>query len=317
MAFIARPQKQHRQVWILIGLSVIAIYIILPQIGNLHRSWHLIGQAELSGIFVALGATLLTYFSAAGVYYFLAFKPLNYFQLFRVELAAMFINRLLPAGIGALGTNYAFLRHRNHTKAQAASVVGVNNFIGFAGHILLLAIILVLYSGHVSLNLLFSRNYSVLVVVSVILIGAVVVFIIISAKRRLKKFVNDLFAQLSSYRSRPANLVAALILSISLTLANTLCLAFCATALNLHISFVEVMLVFSIGLSLGTALPTPGGLGSFEAGLFAGFVAYHLAASSALALALLYRLISYWAPLLIGAPAFIICQKQKLFETTH
>jgi uncharacterized protein (TIRG00374 family) len=101
---------------------------------------------------------------------------------------------------------------------------------------------------------------------------------------------------------------------MTLTLFNVLCLLCCLSALGIHLPFVIVLLVFSFGVGAGAATPTPGGLGGFEAGLTAGFVAYHVGSSSALAAALLYRLISYWLPLIFGAVAFTICQKQKLLE---
>jgi uncharacterized protein (TIRG00374 family) len=82
-------------------------------------------------------------------------------------------------------------------------------------------------------------------------------------------------------------------------------------ALGIHLSFVPTLLILTFGVGAGAATPTPGGLGGFEAGLVGGFVAYDVNASAALAIALLYRLISYWLTLLIGAGAFIFCQRQK------
>jgi uncharacterized protein (TIRG00374 family) len=103
--------------------------------------------------------------------------------------------------------------------------------------------------------------------------------------------------------------------SILLTLSNVLCLGCCALALGVHLPFLIVLLIFSFGLGTGTATPTPGGLGGFEAGLTAGFIAYHVASPAALATALLYRLISYWLPLVVGALALLIAQRQRLFIT--
>ncbi|MFI5271393.1 MAG: flippase-like domain-containing protein, partial [Candidatus Saccharimonadales bacterium] len=73
--------------------------------------------------------------------------------------------------------------------------------------------------------------------------------------------------------------------------------------------------IFTLGISTGTITPTPGGLGGFEAGLFAGFVAFHVPVAPALAIALLYRLISYWLALGIGLLAFIEVQRNHLFES--
>jgi len=86
-------------------------------------------------------------------------------------------------------------------------------------------------------------------------------------------------------------------------------------ALGVHLPFIVVVLIFSFGLSTGTVTPTPGGLGGFEAGLTAGFVAYHVGSASALAIALLFRLISYWLMLAIGALAFTVSERKHLFSS--
>ena len=101
---------------------------------------------------------------------------------------------------------------------------------------------------------------------------------------------------------------------MSLTACNVLCLWASAAAAGIHLPLAALFIIFTFGISLGTATPTPGGLGGFEAGLFAGLVAYHVPSGPALAIALLYRLISYWLVLVIGAIAFTVGQRQGLFD---
>jgi uncharacterized membrane protein YbhN (UPF0104 family) len=315
MASLAKSWQQHRGLWLLILIGIITIYVLVPQIGVLHNSWHLIVKATIGWILIALGLTFLTYLAAAGTYYCLAFKPLRYWQATQIQLAAMFINKLLPAGIGALGANYAYLRHRKHSRAQAASVVGINNIVGVAGHVLLLIITLALFSDKVKLSNSYTKHpsYEVITIMIVILIAVITAIYINRSK--FNKLAKSALTQISTYKKHPLKLFGALGASISLTVCNILCLDSCANALNVHLALVLILIIFSLGLALSTAVPTPGGLGGFEAGLFAGFVAYHVPAPSALALALLYRLISYWVPLLLGAPAFIISEKQRLFTS--
>jgi len=54
-----------------------------------------------------------------------------------------------------------------------------------------------------------------------------------------------------------------------------------------------------------------GGLGGAEAGLTAGFVAYGLTSNRALAVTLLYRLLTYWLALVIGALAFSVARRLR------
>lgn len=64
-----------------------------------------------------------------------------------------------------------------------------------------------------------------------------------------------------------------------------------------------VMLAFSAAALLSLLPFTPGGLGFVEAGLTATLVAAGVAADQAVASTLLYRLVSFWLPLPVGAVA--------------
>lgn len=294
-------------------LSIAIIYVVLPQLKSLKGSWQLIDHANGSWVLIAVVLTFSTFLSAAGTYYFLAFKPLSYWKTVLVQLAAMFVNKLLPGGIGALGANYAYLRKARHSQAQAASVVTANNLIGVVGHLLVAAAALLFYKGDVKLHH-FAKTLSNGSLIAGLLTGAIllILFFTLGRSRFFKGFKNYL-KQLANYKTRPTALIAGLLTSMSLTLLNVLCLAACSLALGVHLPFITTLLVFTLGISTSSLTPTPGGLGGFEAGLFAGFVAYHVAAPSALAAALLYRLVSYWVPLLAGAVAFIACQKKHFF----
>ena len=309
-----QPLRFDRRYLALVAILAAALYVLIPQVGDFHASWHLLGHPAAGWTAAAIALTALTYGLAAGTYCLLAFKPLGYAPTVLVQLAAMFVNRLLPGGIGALGANYAYLRHRSHSPAQAATVPAVNNLLGVAGHGLVVAAVLAARSGRLP-AVSGPGTHAVRTVVAVLAVGAVVILLagLAAGRRRFAKLAAELRQQLFSYRRRPWRLLGALVTSVLLTLSNVLSLACCALAIGVHLPFTLVLLIFTLGIGTGTATPTPGGLGGFEAGLTAGFVAYQVPGAGALAIALLYRLISYWLPLLAGAPALVASQKQRLF----
>jgi uncharacterized protein (TIRG00374 family) len=65
-----------------------------------------------------------------------------------------------------------------------------------------------------------------------------------------------------------------------------------------------VLMGYLIG-QLGGALPLPGGLGGIDAGLIGTLILYGVAAAPAAAAVLLYRVILFWVPLVMGVPAFL------------
>jgi uncharacterized protein (TIRG00374 family) len=308
------PRQRHLLVLVLIAA---ALYVLLPQIGDFRSSWQLLSHPRLSFTAGAVALTFATYIAAAGTYCFLAFKPLRFGRSVLVQLAAMFINRLVPAGIGTLGANYLYLRRERHTAPQAVSVAAANNLLGFVGHGLLILAVLLIFPVNALAN---SARYSIdQALLLEVLAGAAVILAVgavVYGRRTLTVALRDVRKQLLGYRRRPWSLAAGLATSVTLTLCNVFCLICCLQALGLNLSLATVLLVFTFGAGTGAVVPTPGGLGGFEAGLAAGFVAYGLDPATALAAALLYRLVSYWLPLPVGLLAFAICQKQKLFGAT-
>jgi uncharacterized membrane protein YbhN (UPF0104 family) len=65
-----------------------------------------------------------------------------------------------------------------------------------------------------------------------------------------------------------------------------------------------VLMAYLIG-QLGGALPLPGGLGGIDGGLIGTLIIFGVAAAPAAAAVLLYRVILFWVPLVMGVPAFI------------
>lgn len=309
---VARTQFDKRQVLLLL-LAVVAIYVIVPQIGNFKHSLHLLSQANLSQLLAAVGCMVITYTAAAETYCLLAFYRLSYLRTLLIQIAGTFINRLLPAGIGGIGVNYAYLRKARHDPTEAASVVAANNLLGVVGHGLLLIIFLGVYHSNLSRLQLWRINNKTLIVCVTFVVLAVWLILYVRFGQRIQSSLRSFGRQLLAYRQRLGHLSAALLCSMGLTFFNALCFWLCALAVHADISFISVLLVFSFGVALGTATPTPGGLGGVEAGLTAGLIAYNLDSSTALAAVLLFRLITYWLPLLVGAGAFIFSQNQRYF----
>ncbi|HMJ97156.1 MAG TPA: lysylphosphatidylglycerol synthase transmembrane domain-containing protein [Thermoleophilaceae bacterium] len=71
---------------------------------------------------------------------------------------------------------------------------------------------------------------------------------------------------------------------------------------------VVILMGYLIG-QLGGLLPLPGGLGGIDGGLIGTLVVYGLSAAATTAAVLVYRVILFWLPLLVGAVAFISLRK--------
>lgn len=304
---------QHRdyKLFIYLVICVVTLYVVLPQLSMFQHSLGLVRGAQPRYVALALGFNLLSYLLAALTYYCLAIKPLRYWPTLLVQVASMFTNRLLPAGLGGMGANFVYLRRMRYRSVQALSVVGLNNVLGFVGHGLLISGLLLFVADarrHVPAPHISAETLAVAVGLLVCLL--LVSLMVASLRRKLITGAINVFQNLLEYRQRPGHLLAALGSSMSLTVTNLVCLWLSLLAVGGQLGLVPVLLVFTFGVALGAIAPTPGGIGGVEAGLVAGFIAYQVPASQALAAVLVFRLINYWFSLVVGAAGFVAAQRR-------
>lgn len=223
----------------------------------------------------------------------------------------MFVNRLLPAGIGGMGLTVDFLYRHKHSLGRATAIVALNNMLTFIGHMLLLATVVLL--GLVTAPDIDLPRISLLVlfpiVVSVSLIG---VFLGKRYTRKLTAFFKDFLSTLALYRRQLGRVVCALGFAIGNTLGHVMALFLCTQAFHLDLSIAVALVALTGGVAVASVTPTPGGLFGSEAGLTAVLISYDVAAGTALAVALSYRLVSYWLPLLPGAFAFLYAGRKQI-----
>jgi undecaprenyl-diphosphatase len=239
----------------------------------------------------------------------LAFQRLKLRELLAVELAASCINRLVPSGLGGLGFHGLYLHKRRHTVAQATAVVSINNLLGVSVHLLLLALVLLTGSaGQFRLGWSLKQGWVLLGIClllgSALLLGRV--------RRTVRSFVRNLLVSLRRYERQPHRLAYAALALCALTLTNVLVLHLAARSFGVWLELPQLFLVYTGGVLVGAAVPTPGGLAGVEAGLVAGFMAYGVGSTTAIAIALAFRLSTYWLPILPGAVSLVLSRRLRL-----
>lgn len=307
------PPKIRARIALLV-IALLFMYLLLPRLGDFSASWSALVDAKFGFVAVSMALVLGTYVAAAGTYSLLAIKKVQFFSTVLVQVASAFTNRLLPAGLGGLTINVQYLRRSKHTLVEALSVAGTNNTLGLVGHGILLVLLAIWSQGEIFSKLhvphLFSNQWLVLGVVLAIVLANLVVF------KRLRHYIYELtdnvLINLFKYRTHPLRLLGSLLCSLALTSLQVGVLYFCLQAVGVHLAIWSVFAAFTVGILAATATPTPGGLGGAEAGLVAGLLSYGVASPEALATALLYRLLTFWLPLLPGLAVFLSIRKRYL-----
>jgi len=310
---LAKHQTPHRAL-LKIGISLVvlvaAAYVLATHWFTVQSSLQVARRASIPWLVLSLLLMAITFGIAAGIYGALTLHKLRYWQTVLVEVSTAFVNRLLPSGLGGLGLHGVYLYKRKHTAAEATAVVSVNNLLGMVAHLTLLAAVLLFGAGswhqfaadwHLSIHWWYG-----LIAVGV----ATGVWTLPTVRHYLQAFLHNLLSSLR--KISPLHLARAFCLALLLTVTYTFILFSTARSLGLHLGVVQVFIIFSIGMLTSTATPTPGGLVGAEAGLFAGFVAYGVPSATAGAAVLLYRLVTYWLPLVPGVLGLLQARHRKL-----
>jgi undecaprenyl-diphosphatase len=302
-----RPLARH-----LVALTALAagVHFVLPQITTAQGA---IGAAApfrwawLPAIALAGGVTYamaaLSLMAAAGT-------RLPVRRTVAAQLAAAFTNRLLPAGVGAMATNVRYLERAGVARLCAVAAVGLDSVAGFVVHASALLVVLAVFGAshqHVSIHGPdLPDDWALLVLVAAVLPAIGVATAMIrrrSGGRRWEtaRRMADQFVAVARDPRRTARLLGA---SAGVTLASAVALWASVQATGGGLSLIAVLAVYLGGSALAAAAPTPGGLGAVEAGLIAGLTAVGQPASAAVTSVLVFRLVTYWLPVLPGAVSF-------------
>jgi uncharacterized membrane protein YbhN (UPF0104 family) len=119
-------------------------------------------------------------------------------------------------------------------------------------------------------------------------------------RARLSPTFGQVLPRLLEVAQRPRKLAGGFGGAILLSLAYILCLAACVAAFGGSISIAKIGVVYLTGATLGSIIPTPGGLGTVEAALTAGLTAAGVPGAVAISAVLLFRLLTFWLPVPIG-----------------
>jgi uncharacterized protein (TIRG00374 family) len=299
----------------LIQLLVIGLllYIVLAGFSGLSRSLHAIQSATIGLIIAAAIAVAVSYVAATVTYMLLAPKPVPFIPTLLIQISGGLVNRLLPGGLGGLGINALYLKKRGNTLPVATAVVAINNFLGFIGNGLLLAVTLSIVPLQVSVVHVQHISWRLLAFFMVIIL--LISFYLFKSKnlnRRLQSSLIEVSKYLLLAARRPGKSILALLSSCALTSLHSTALFLVMQSVGIDSSWAVALIAVSAGSIVGATIPTPGGLGGAEAGIAAALVAFHVSSADAVAVALIYRGLTYWVPLLPGYAALRVVEKRYL-----
>ncbi|MFJ8945464.1 lysylphosphatidylglycerol synthase domain-containing protein [Streptomyces sp. NPDC102395] len=304
----ARLERVRPRTLISFIAGAIGAYFLLTQLTHIEFG-PLVANAEWGWVAAAVLFSALSYVAAAMS--LLGFVPerVPFLRTVAAQVAGSFVKIVAPAAVGGVALNTRFLQRAGVRPGLAVASVGASQLFGLGCHILMLLSFGYLTGTEKTPSLSPSRT-----VIAGLLTVAVLVLVVTSVPF-LRKFVvtrvRSLFAgvvpRMLDVLQRPQKLVTGIGGMLLLTACFVMCLDASIRAFgdqDASISIASVAVVFLAGNALGSAAPTPGGVGAVEATLTVGLIAVGLPKEVAAPAVLLFRLLTLWIPVLPGWLAF-------------
>ena len=292
-----------------------AFYFLLPQLANFDETAEAASEANwwwLGPMVVGAAATIVF---AALAFVAAVREPIAYLPALRMQLASSFVSRIAPANTGSLAIGVRFLQRSGLEPGPAAAAVGLCALAGFVVH-LLLTFAFIAWVGTSSVGFSLPEADALFIVIAVALSASgLVVGLVPSVRRRvLPPVVAQLRNALSAVAdvlTDPLRVISLVYGSLGITLSFIITLAASVAAFGGGVSFPEIGAAYLVAAALGSAAPTPGGLGAVEAALVGALSGYGMPVGSAVSAVLTFRLVTYWLPMLPGWFTFRYMQRRE------
>lgn len=290
----------------------VAGYLLVGEISGVDVLGTL-GRANPGWLAVAVFGSAVTYLAAAGNLAAFVPKRLSIWRGFFVQLSTAFVGVAMPPTVGHVAVNARYLHREQVDESTIAAAVTMSQVVNIVTTVLLLIVLGVLTGSGFS-RFKIAPGGDVLIGLAVI---AAVVGIVLAVPRTRAKLVGTVWPHLREVWPRLLEAVShPLRVTISaganLLLSAAYLLAFIASlqAVGAHPPILATAVVYLAGNAVGSAAPTPGGLGGVEAVLIAGLTAIGIPAHEAIPAVLIFRLATFWLPILAGWVSYEVLQRR-------
>jgi len=290
----------------------VAAYLLIGEISGVNVLGTL-GQANPGWLAVAVLGSAVTYLGAAiGIMAFIP-KRLSIWRGFLVQLSTAFVGVAMPPAVGHVAVNARYLHREKVDEGTIAAAVTVSQLVNIVTTVLLLIVLGVLTGSGLS-KFKIAPGGDVLIGLAVI---AAVIIAVLAVPQTRKKVtgavwphLRELWPRLLDAVSHPLRLAVGVGANLLLSAAYTVAFIAALRSVGAHPAILAAAVVFLAGNAVGSATPTPGGLGGVEAVLAAGLTAIGIPAHQAIPAVLLFRMATFWLPIPVGWVCFQVLQRR-------
>ncbi|MFO0881925.1 MAG: lysylphosphatidylglycerol synthase transmembrane domain-containing protein [Candidatus Saccharimonadales bacterium] len=299
----------------LVIIILLALKVFVPELDSLKESVQAIRNAQLDWIIFGQIVFFLGLPIVAYQFLVIAIKPLKYYLTFKVEMASLFVSKLFPSSLGTVALNFYYLTKKKHDNVQAATVMAVNGITSGIAYVFIIGFAVFFDKGNLTTptSPTTTIDWALIIKIVVLAIVAAVASLAIKRVRQRVSAVIKQFAQtLKVYEHRKKDVVMATFLNFAGSLTSLIALWASAHALGVEITMAQSLVAYVLGNIVGGLVPTPGGIGAVEAGIYSGLVLIGVDTGQAFTITLIYRFLTYWVPIAPGYYYFWSLRKDVL-----
>jgi uncharacterized membrane protein YbhN (UPF0104 family) len=302
---VERVSARRVAVWLLTG---VAVYLLIHQLSDVDLLAQQVREADWRWLPAIAAMSALSYVAATMSAVGSVPDRLPPGPTLVAQVATSFVNWVTPANVGGLALGARFMERQGVRAAVAVTGAGINAVAGAAMHAALLGIFVVAV-GAKGLDGARAPSPRTLLWVGAAILAVSGLVAALPAGRRLvyRRALPSLDRAVQGLRElggHPGKLALLFGGSALVTLSYAFCLVYCVEAFGGGLAVVAILAAYLVGSAIGQVAPTPGGIGAVEAALIAALVAAGLDKETALPAVFLFRLATFWLPILPGWLAF-------------
>lgn len=281
----------------------VAVTVLLLNAKRSESALTTMAHARPTWIMAIIGAAAVTYAMAAACTIGSTTVQLAGRGTVVMQVASSFVNRFVPGGVGGAVLNVRYLERAGARRSEAVTANALNSAAGLVVHFVLF-LGLVPFFGGLQRDVDPPDDAVAYIVIMIGLVAAGGAAWIRWIPQHWKGHLRVMQRAASDVLRDPRRLSLLLLGSAGVTLAHGAGLWCALRSVGAHTTPTDVMVIYLVAAAAASISPTPGGLGAIEVALVTGLTRAGTPTTAAAAAVLLYRLVTYWLPVLPGFVAF-------------
>ena len=296
----ARLNRFSTRTVLMAVVALVAAWTLLAQL-DFQQVSAAVSQANIWWMLAALAFSVATYVGAGLT--LVAFSPerLSLWRSTEVHLASAVVSLVAPAGVGGAAINLRFLNRKGVPTAVGVATVALVQVVQFIVTVVLLVVLAAMTGQSTGLTL---PSGWVLVAAGAIVVVAAVVLVIPQARTwawaKIEPTYRQVWPRLVWVMSNPMRLALGVGGALMLSLSYILSFSASLWSFGYTVPFAVLAITYLASNTVGSIVPSPGGIGPVELALTAGLVAAGVPYGVALSTAIVYRLVTFWIPIPVG-----------------